>query len=159
MFVAHSSKVIANFFIQKGLDDGVSVSNLKVQKMVYIAHGYHLGFFNKPLFYEQVKAWTFGPVIPELYEELRHYGKTPITACLVNSNPGPIVDKGDVLTKELLEKVWDGYKKASAGQLVSLTHQSGTPWHTTFVLRGNEFMVIDNDLIRHYYEDRIEKAA
>ena len=40
-----------------------SLSNLKMQKLLYIAHMFHLGIYNKPLVCEFFEAWDYGPGI------------------------------------------------------------------------------------------------
>ena len=47
---------------------------MKVQKLVYFAHGWHLGITKKPLINEQVEAWPYGAVIPSLYDYLKQWG-------------------------------------------------------------------------------------
>lgn len=54
---------IANHFIMRRWRDGVHVSPMKLQKLVYFAPGWYLALFNKPLIDERVEAWKFGPVI------------------------------------------------------------------------------------------------
>lgn len=37
---------------------------------VYYAQAMHLAVFGKPLFYEELQAWDYGPVVPEVYKAL-----------------------------------------------------------------------------------------
>jgi len=53
---------------------GDLISNLKLQKLVYYAQGFHLAMHDKPLFDEETEAWTYGPAIPELCSEYKKYG-------------------------------------------------------------------------------------
>ena len=66
---------VANFFIQKSIETGLEVTPMKLLKLVYIAHGWSLGLFGEPLIDEAVVAWTYGPVIPDLYKVLKDYGR------------------------------------------------------------------------------------
>jgi len=52
---------------------------MQLIKLVYIAHGWTLGLYNQPLIGKQVEAWTYGPVIPSVYHDFKHYGRDPIT--------------------------------------------------------------------------------
>ena len=74
----HSAKAIANYFLEKGWNEGIELSPLKLIKLVYLAHGWHLGFTENPLIADYVHAWTYGPVIPELYHEFKKYRNQPI---------------------------------------------------------------------------------
>ena len=70
----NSAKAIANYFLDKSID----LTPMKIIKLVYIAHGWHLAITDKPLIEDYVQAWEFGPVIPDLYHEFKKYGNTPI---------------------------------------------------------------------------------
>ena len=58
------------FLAQVSEDAGDLISNLKLQKLLYYAQGFHLALYDQPLFPEAIEAWTHGPVVPDLY---RHY--------------------------------------------------------------------------------------
>ena len=65
--MSHSSIAIANGFLD--LAEGVPaarMTNMKVQKLVYIAHGFTLAMCDEPLISSHVHAFQWGPVIPVL---------------------------------------------------------------------------------------------
>ena len=52
---------ISNYFIQKLHETGSPVTAMKLIKLVYIAHGWHLALENgKSLISEAVMAWKYG---------------------------------------------------------------------------------------------------
>jgi uncharacterized phage-associated protein len=58
------------FLVQVEEELGDSISNLKLQKLVYYAQGFNLALFDgNPLFDEEIQAWTHGPVVPALYHQ------------------------------------------------------------------------------------------
>ena len=66
---------------------------MKVQKLVYYAHGWHLGLADAPLIGELVEAWRWGPVIRSLYAALAEFGNQPILTTLKDMVPrhaGPV---------------------------------------------------------------------
>ncbi|MBC6455939.1 MAG: DUF4065 domain-containing protein [Hormoscilla sp. SP5CHS1] len=70
---------VANYFLaQQDESAGDLISNLKLQKLVYYAQGFHLAIYVRPLFTEAIAAWTHGPVVPELYEYYQKYGNCAI---------------------------------------------------------------------------------
>ena len=54
------------------------VSNLELQKILYIAHMIYLGNESVPLIDENFEAWDYGPVIPELYQHVKGFGAKPV---------------------------------------------------------------------------------
>ena len=74
-----SSKAVANYFLDIAERDGKTLNPMKLQKLVYIAHGWHLAIRRRPLIRESVEAWKYGPVIADLYHEFKKFGNMPIT--------------------------------------------------------------------------------
>ncbi len=52
------SLAVANFFVEKSISTGIELTPMKVIKMVYIAHGWHLAIKNSPLIAEAVGIAT-----------------------------------------------------------------------------------------------------
>lgn len=69
---------VANYFIWLANTLSGSITNMKLQKLVYYAQGYHLALYSEPLFAEQIRAWAHGPVAPPLYHEYSVYGSKAI---------------------------------------------------------------------------------
>lgn len=149
-----SAKSVANYYIAKGLADAEPLTPMKLIKLVYLAHCWHLKFTNDPLIDEQVQAWKYGPVIPSLYHSLKKWGDRPIleplpTFSLFAQNPTE-----HPKSKQILDKVYEVYRRLTALQISTLTHQEGTPWWTVWEVQGGKYQkgaVIPNDLIRKYF--------
>ena len=61
---------VAKYFLSLSDDSsGDYISNLKLQKLLYYAQGFHLAIFNKPLFNEPIEAWAHGPVVGSSYRK------------------------------------------------------------------------------------------
>ena len=72
---------VADFFIQianQSEDD--QMTNLKLNKLLYYAQGVYLARTGRPLFDENIEAWTFGPVIPNIYRKYKVCGRNPIAS-------------------------------------------------------------------------------
>ena len=76
--MCYSAIAVANAFIDIAADNGFYLTNLKLQKLVYFAHGWYLAFADAPLITDEIQSWRYGPVIHNLYSALRHYGSRPI---------------------------------------------------------------------------------
>lgn len=154
--MAISSLSVANFFIEKSLETGAELTPMKIIKLVYIAHGWHLAIKGEPLINEAVEAWKFGPVIKSVYNAFRNYRDEQITkmAQVFNDDKliSPQVETED--TKVFLKSVWDAYSKYSGWQLSAITHEKDTPWFKTWIDDGgHQFtgVIIPNDVIHSHY--------
>lgn len=102
-------------------DAGDSISNLKVQKLLYYAQGFHLAMFGAPLFPEAIKAWIHGPVVPQVWHEYKEFGSGPIPVMPVNLN------KYSQKTQKFLDEVFSVYGQFTASRLRDMTHNE-PPW-------------------------------
>jgi uncharacterized phage-associated protein len=72
---------IANFFIQASArQEENDMTNLKLNKLLYYAQGVFLARAGRPLFADDIEAWSFGPVVPAVYQRYKICGKNPIAA-------------------------------------------------------------------------------
>jgi uncharacterized phage-associated protein len=126
---------------------------MQILKLVFIAHGWSLGFYGKPLVTEPIEAWQYGPVIPSLYRRYKRYGSSPIEDC-PSERPAAL----DAKERNIVEQVWKGYGHRSGVSLSSLTHEPGSPWSIT-VQQSGVGAVISNDLIEDYYSRRASAAS
>lgn len=62
--MAYSAMTVAKYFLSiPDRESGELISNLKLQKLLYYAQGYHVAMHgvSKPLFVEKIYAWKHGP--------------------------------------------------------------------------------------------------
>jgi uncharacterized phage-associated protein len=143
--MVYSVITIANKFIDLAKNE--PLTNMQLQKMVYIAHGFSLALRDTKLYYEYTRAWNFGPVVPELYEKLREHDSNQVKN-KISSSPEEEIDKD---SSEIIEEVYKNYKQYSGPQLSGLTHQKNTPWSKTW--ESNKYGVIPADDIYKFYKD------
>jgi uncharacterized phage-associated protein len=125
-----NAKTVANYFLSLGRRDDVQIDPLKLQKLIYLAHGWSLVLLKRPLIKESFEAWNYGPVVPSLYKTFQKFGASPITANAPEEPPENHYGL-DEQTKSLLDSVWETYKKYNAIQLSMLTHEPGCAWDLT----------------------------
>ncbi|MEM1239463.1 MAG: type II toxin-antitoxin system antitoxin SocA domain-containing protein [Cyanobacteria bacterium P01_H01_bin.26] len=117
---------IANYYLcQTDEDAGDLISNLKLQKLLYYAQGFHLAINDSHLFPEDIKAWEHGPVVPDVYHRFKHHGSSAILA--PEDMDFSIFDPE---TTELLDEVYRVYGQFSAWKLRNMTHGE-SPWQET----------------------------
>ena len=147
----HTAKSVANEFLKLSQRDGKPLTNMQVQKLVYIAHGFNLAIFKAPLIEEQVKAWPWGPVIPPLYNKLKKFGNGTITSTIPDI--AEISEAAEV--DDLIKRVWKGYGHYSGAQLSAITHQKGSPWDVTW--QTEQYGVIDDALTEAHYRSLLAR--
>ena len=158
--MAFSAQAVANEFINVAGSD--QLDPMKLQKLVYYAHGWHLAIEDAPLTQQHFEAWQFGPVIPDLYRELKVYGAGPVTDYATEFNAItqrrvapriPVEDKQSAseAARIFIRDVWSVYGGYSAIKLSNATHRQGTPWATWYNPNKNH-VVIPNEDIKAYFE-------
>jgi uncharacterized phage-associated protein len=68
--VINSAIAVANWFIEQNRIAPSDLTHLKIQKMLYFAQGWHLAYFDVPLFEDPIEAWKYGPVVRPVYRAL-----------------------------------------------------------------------------------------
>lgn len=123
-----------------------SITNLKLQKMMYILQMVYMGNNNgERLFNATFEAWDYGPVIPDLYKKMKIFGAGIIENYSllfdVKEEKEISEEKLDFLRRNVLS-----LNKLTGAQLVSLTHRKGSAWDKNY--RGLE--ISDNDMIEEF---------
>lgn len=124
-----------------------SVTPMQLIKLAYIAHGFMLGAYGRPLLTESVEAWQYGPVIPSLYHALKKYRDKPVDV-VEGAPPFFEMDPEEV---KVIEFVAKNYSKYDAITLSSATHREGSPWSVSWdgYTRGAP---ISDDVIEAFYK-------
>ena len=125
---------------------GVPTTPLHLVKLVYISHGWMLGFHGEPLIREEVEAWRHGPVIPSIYHRYKPFGGNHISL--------PVKSQESHMNQAQLEMVViveKEYRELSALRLSAMTHKKGSPWDITVRRRGLVNAIIPTRLIQEHY--------
>jgi len=144
---------IAKQFLKYANEEGVGLEPMKLLKLTYIAHGWYLGFYDKPLIKNSIQAWKFGPVIPELYHVTKRFGYRSVDLETVELYSENKLNDND---QNFLHAIWNTYKKYSGLELSSKTHMDNTPWAETF--DPDRFhKIIHNETIKRHYKKLIDE--
>lgn len=143
----YSSLYIANRFIKLAKDRNGYLTPMQLLKLVYIAHGWSLALNDKKLIAEDVMAWKYGSVIPELYREIKSYKSSKITHEIPIDNDIKIIETD----LSLIDEVYSKYRQFTGIELSRITHKKGTPWSKTW--KSNPWGAISNRDIDSYYKE------
>jgi len=144
-----SINAVADYFIRFSREVGDSITNLKLQKLVYYAQAWHLALKGERLMPAQFEAWVHGPVCVPLYQRFRRYSWNPIDESVQAPELPAEVEKH-------LREVMEVYGGMSAWDLERLTHAE-EPWR---IARGDlpadepSTAVISDDEMRRFYAAR-----
>jgi uncharacterized phage-associated protein len=122
-----TAREIAQYFLANVDEEGGdNITNLKLQKLLYYAQGFHLAMHDgEPLFQESILAWKHGPVVRSIYSQYKHLKFRPI------ARPSKYqVDNYPPEIRELLNAVNSNYGQFTATKLKSMTHDE-PPWSNT----------------------------
>lgn len=137
---------VANFFITVGnYNVGNEMTNARINKLLYFAQGRHLADYNEPLFDEQIEAWKYGPIIKNVYDSFKHYGKNII----VDPKGDFDIEKMNDDDFQFLSDVFTNYADYSTSALINKTHEKDGPWDKVYIQDKN--MVIPLNLIKSYF--------
>lgn len=129
-----------------------SLSNLKLQKIMYYCQGGHYKWDNHRLITDnEFEAWKYGPVISEIYHEYSQFGQNDIKLV---SLPGEEYFQNalDNDERETILSIWDQLKEYNAFDLVETTHNE-TPW---LEARDLNQTTIKEDTIKKFFTEDAE---
>ena len=154
LIMPYSASLIAAAFVDRSLKERNYLTQMKLQKMVYFAHGYHLAKFGTPLLEDAVQAWKFGPVIPQIYSDYKLYASDLIKDTRYISIPYKQLEKEfsslSASAQDAINYTWEVTKYLSAAKLSNWTHETNSPWAKVYNPNDRE-TVISNDLIKQYF--------
>jgi uncharacterized phage-associated protein len=160
----NSAIAVANSTVCLANDARDPVTPMKLQKLIYYAHGFNLSLLGLPLIDEEVQAWKYGPVVNSVYHTFKGYGSNPILepqeeavydpATESISFGTPYVSQSRRFHRDLLQAVWDEYGNRSGIELSNMTHLSGTAWREVWSVNkfNLRFLGIPNHLIREEFD-------
>jgi len=80
----HSPAAVVNYFLDLSREQGVPVTHVKIQKLLYLAQGFYLAEEETPLLNEPIEAWKEAIVCASVYYEYRDWGNRCISPVLRN---------------------------------------------------------------------------
>ena len=159
----YPSSGAANSILIEAENRELSVDPMKLQKLLYLAHGYYLAASQMPWIDELFQVWDYGPVAPSIYHEFKSLGSSNIPrGCrantLVHDGYGfrtevaaPVTDCDD-LGQAVVNFILNTYGDKTGVYLSNLTHKIDSPWDTMRKLNnGIRNVDIPNGVIQNYF--------
>lgn len=130
---------------------GWKLSNLQMQKILYLADMNFVGQHGARLVDEDFEAWDYGPVIPSLYHECKAFGSKRVPdifwgAEIISGTP----------EAEMIERAWQRLKALNPGRLVENTHWAGGAWAKRYVAGNRGIKILTSDMVDEYRKRRAQ---
>jgi uncharacterized phage-associated protein len=133
---------VAAAIIRMTEGNGKPISNLQLQKLLYLCQFAYAWEHGSLMFENRIEAWQYGPVVPEVYHEYSYRGASslhkphthkrvwqPYPVCKFMNVPVDELDEGAmVVVKSILAK----WGNATAWELVAESHKPGGPWDIVY---------------------------
>lgn len=146
--VAARLDTVARFICKRS---GWKLSNLSLQKILYMAQLYYMGKNNGARLVDtHFEAWDYGPVSPELYHKAKVFGAGPVEDVFYSAR---VFGKDDP-RRALLIEVADDLLDISPGELVNITHWQHGAWAKHYVPKARGIRIPDEDILKEY-RDRL----
>jgi len=141
------AKDVAEWFINWAASEEESsdLTNMKLQKVLYYAQGHHLARYGKPLFSDQIEAWSHGPVIASVYGSYKDAGGNPV----ISKDPDFNWDNFTGEQHNYLATIWNSYGGFTAAKLRNMTHDE-TPWKENFRENENRKIIPISDIAKYF---------
>ena len=148
--MAYDVKDIANLLLlsAESYSGGELMTNMKLQKMLYYQQGFHLAYFDTPLFDDEIEAWMYGPVVKSVYNHYKNYGKSGIAG-----DNGKYFSFNLPTESALFDEVNRVYGRFSAIGLMEMTHKE-RPWKSVPIREGS---IIPKSTIQSFFKTRLKK--
>lgn len=129
-----------------GTQSGWNLSNLEMQKIIYLAHMFYLGRTKgDPLVRGSFEAWDYGPVHRDLYNEARVFGSSKVQNIFHSS---PDINEG--LERDIIDEAFAALGNSGPGRLVNATHRKGGAWDRNYVPGVKGCVIPNSDILAEY---------
>ena len=139
---------VANNLLRRAFTDDIAVSPMKLQKLLYFTYKHYLqSTGGTPLFAERFEVWKYGPVLPTVYSEFKHFGAKKIKDYSY-SRDGRVWgadESSSMFISSALNFVWQKYKSYDGIELSSFTHKEDTAWALAY--KASSLFLDDNNIL------------
>lgn len=150
---------VANLLLDLAAADGIRIGHIKLQKLLYFAHGIHLNETGEPLVSGHFEAWKWGPVHPAVYQAFKEAGARAITfravkQDVITGETATLLPPDDIAAKRATRRVLDALGGMTDAELVNLSHAPGGPWADVVDRMAEGFALgarIEHDAIRNLF--------
>jgi len=162
----YDARVVSNFIVRWHIEQSEPVTQLRLYKLLYFAHGWYLLDRQQPLVWNYFEAWEHGPVIKVVRDNFLQFKDKPIEkfASAFDLRRGELIELPHHLAsmdETFVSGVIAAYQKYTATQLSQITHEKGSPWDAIWKSRapvGRFGLRLRNDEILTDFQSLVDKS-
>lgn len=131
---------LSAYIVSKCIKENCPISNLQLQKILYYIQK---AFLDKDslAFSDDIEAWQFGPVVPNVYDHYCGYGAMPISFSSIEYEVGS-------QDKQLIDSIVESKRILAPWDLVEETHKKDGAWDRIYKDGLGAHEVIPVELIK-----------
>jgi uncharacterized phage-associated protein len=141
-----SVQALCNTILKKSFDEAITVTPMKLQKLLYFTYKEYLRRTGKKLFVEPFQVWQYGPVLGSVYDEFKTFRGNRITHFAKDATGNVFIldDTKISMPLQSLNVTWEKFKYYSGNELSELTHRPESAWQNA---RNKDLCVLlDEDI-------------
>lgn len=131
---------LSKYIVTKCVNDDCPISNLHLQKILYYIQKDFL-IRDSIAFTDDIEAWQFGPVVPNVYYKFCGFGAMPITSVFE-------VDGIDSSDLQIIDAIVEAKRTLDPWDLVADTHKPNGAWDQVYQNGIGNHKVIPPQLIK-----------
>jgi uncharacterized phage-associated protein len=121
------------------------LSNRELQKLLYLAQGFHLAQVGVPLFQEDFQAWKHGPVNSSIFHKYKQYGYYAI-----ERPKAELLKPIAVPTATFITALTISFQAVGQTKLIEYSH-ADIPWAAKYIPDQNVYLPKDD--LRDYFQN------
>ncbi len=125
------------------------LSNLQLQKILYMADMNFVGQTSERLVAENFQAWDYGPVLSSLYHHCKAFGKKSLPNIFWGAN-----DISGTPEASMLDLALNNLEARKPHELVSTTHSPVGAWIRRYVPGARQIEISTQDMVDEYTRRR-----
>ena len=130
-------------------NSGWTITNLELQKILYIAQMFSIGQRGQPLFNETIEAWDYGPVIPDVYHKFKSFFATSIQQYAFEKLGNDLCNEDEC---KFIDKISEMVYGLKGWELVAITHRPGSAWSNIYRPGAKHLQISVDDMKKEYQE-------
>jgi len=142
---------ISNNLLHLSFNENISITPMKLQRLLYFIYRNYLIETNQSLFSERFEAWNDGPTLSNIHANFHQYYNNPITHYYKSNDEiiYQVSEKENLYFSKILYSIWNTYKFQNEIVLSKLIQRQGTAWYKAWI--NNRIFLEDEDIRKERY--------